>query len=135
MKIIVPVTSAGKNLRSRKVKEPITKRSTPENMVMPSTSGTPPISAASMQADRAAESATERDWKPEPMKRPRTVCSMEEKPMQKRAAASRELESFRSRPAARAMETGIAMPRESTSSMCCREEKNSGAAGGTCPEE
>ena len=61
MKIIVPVTSAGKNLRSLKVNEPNTKRSTPEKIVMPSTSGTPPISAARIQAERAAESATESD--------------------------------------------------------------------------
>lgn len=62
IKIMVPVTSAGKKRRSLKVKEPSTNRSRPEKMVIPSTRGTPPSSAARIQAERAAESATDMDW-------------------------------------------------------------------------
>lgn len=55
--------------------------------------------------------------------------------MQNRESASREPESCISRPAVRAMDTGMAMPRDKISSICCRDEKNNGPAGGTCPEE
>ena len=63
------------------------------------------------------------------------VCRILVKPMENRAAASSELERDRSNPAARAMEMGIAMPNDRTSSMCCSEEKISGAGGGVCPAE
>lgn len=102
---------------------------------MPSTSGTPPISAARMQAESAAESATDMDCSPDPKKRQRTVCNMQQRPMENRAAASSEEDRCSSNPAARAMETGMAMPSDRISSICCREEKNSGAAGGTWPLE
>ena len=67
MNIIVPVTSGGKSLRSLNVKDPRIPLSTPENMVMPSTIGMPPICAAITQAANAAESEADIDWNPEPM--------------------------------------------------------------------
>ena len=135
MKIIVPVTSGGKSLRSLNVNEPNTALSTPENIVIPRTRGMPPIWAAIMQAANAAASEAERDWKPEPIYLLGSVCRIPVIPMENRAAERSDVDSVRSSPTVRPTETGSAIPKETTSSICCNDEKNRGPFGGVCAAE
>ena len=91
--------------------------------------------AAIMQAARAVESETERDWKPEPTYLVGSVCRMPVIPIENSAAERRDVERARSRPTVRPTDIGRAIPSETMSSMCCSEEKNKGPFGGVCDEE
>ena len=135
MNIIVPVTSGGNIFLILNVNEPRMPLSIPENIVMPRTSGIPPIWAAIMQAASAAESDTERDWNPEPRYLPGRVWSIPVIPIEKRAAERSEVDNVRSSPIVRPTEMGSAIPSETMSSMCWSDEKNRGPLGGVCDDE
>src|SRR5690606_18287279 len=71
-----PATSAGMNGRSRNKAAAMTISARPATMVMPATSGSPPISIAAMFAGRYAAVNTAGARKPAPNHRPRYACSM-----------------------------------------------------------
>jgi hypothetical protein len=135
MNIIVPVTSGGKNLRNLNVKEPRIPLSTPENMVIPSTRGMPPIWAAITQAANAAESEADIDWNPDPTYFVGNVCRIPVIPIENRAAERSDVDNVRSSPTVRPIEIGRAIPKETTSSICCSDEKNRGPFGGVWAAE
>ena len=104
-------------------------------MVIPSTNGMPPIWAAIIQAAKAAESEAERDWNPDPTYFEGIVCRIPVIPIENRAAERRDVDNVRSSPTVRPIEIGRAIPKETTSSMCCNDEKNRGPFGGVCAAE
>lgn len=56
-------------------------------------------------------------------------------PMAKSAADRSDVDSVKSSPTVLATDIGRAMPNDTMSSICCKDEKNKGPLGGTCDEE
>ena len=56
-------------------------------------------------------------------------------PIENSAAERRDVDRVRSSPTVRPTETGNAIPKETTRSICCSDEKNNGPFGGVWDAE